>query len=162
MNSRDLTMTGGKGRWGWKSLLTLAALVVAGPGCFRHHTIEPGAWKLVIKPGSDNPDSAAYAKLHPLLVEVNLDWAKEGESLKMDYDEAPTKEDPEGRRYVLEGPLKDGKLDLKGVTHYWSLQFWGEVKSPRAVSGSVFGRVRNNDKIYFDGVWRMTKVQPKE
>lgn len=137
-----------------KLLPVLIALL--GGGCFRHHTIEPGTWRLTLKPSRGSEKWVAP----PTEVEVAVDWAREEgvELVKVKYFPAPQGEN-QAQPYVLAGRLKEGKVDLKGNTNFWQMRIWGEVLTPQSMNGTAFARGRLEDDALFEGTWRMAKVR---
>lgn len=139
--------------------LPLMALLT-GSGCFRSHTIEPGTWKLTIR--SESQESQNYTP-PPANVEVTVDWGKEKgtEDVRVVITNPPNENQPEVKKYTLAGVLKEGEVELQGMAQYWEVRVWAKVLSPRSLMGPMFARMRPpNDRKYFEGIWRITKVQP--
>ena len=144
------------------SFAALASTLVPGVGCFRSHTIEPGTWRLTIRPTESSGDSQSLVP-PPRKVELNVDWGKEKglEDLKIHYYPEPTPEEPSPKPWVLGGKVQDGKVEIVGLTSFWNIRLWGVVESSFKMSGNVFARGRLQDKRYFSGTFHLGKLQLK-
>ena len=167
-----LTCTGGFRRW--MPLLIISTLGPAASGCFRHHTIEPGPWRLKIEAGTQNPESKRYSR-KPRNVEVLVDWSKSGtdiEDVKLQYvsrtgDNVVTRQmsgtiQAGGGSQAGSEPFKE--ISVEGSDPDWTLHLWGKVYGPESMGGSAFARSRNYDfdKLYFEGTWTMVRIKPEE
>ena len=167
----------------WTMGSRAAAILAAGlfvSGCFRHHTIEPGTWRLRIEPrkpasGSSGEKLENYAYKQPRDVEVTVEWgpSKKVENVTVQFRSKKDAElrvlkgtiEPEGSHANLPeepagSPEATGPaINLEGRDPDWDLRVWGHVHNPRSMSGNIFTRGRGlyTDR-YFDGTWTMNKV----
>src|SRR5262249_28657025 len=133
----------------WTAALLLLSAVVPAAGCFRHHTIEPGSWRMSIDASRTSPQFKQYAP-KPRDVEVAVDWGKEKgtEEIRVFFESKTG----QGTR-ELKGKIAGGDIELKGVDQDWDLSFWGRVNNPQSMNGLAYGRGRINDQINFEGTW---------
>ena len=153
---------------GRPAILFLAGAALLLPGCFRHHTIEPGTWRLTIE--ANDVESKVFARKKPRDVEVTVDWG-DGKSYEMVNVQFMTKTD--GQTRALRGKIEsqeshlDGRkvesheIHLEGLDPAWILMLSGKVHDPKSVSGTAFARGRlENDMRSFQGTFTMNKVEP--
>jgi hypothetical protein len=149
----------------------LGALAFLSLGCLRSHTIEPGTWRLSIRPVESNV-ATGNRPIRPKHVEVTVGWTKEKdvEFVRVAYQKPIREEEFDASRpRVLAGRIKPEldnagrelrKVSFMGADDHWELQFLGEVQHSQAMRGQVYARGRENDRDYFSGHWMMVKVQP--
>ena len=154
-----------------RSFRETAALLLGGaalllPGCFRHHTIEPGTWRLMLEPR--DAKSAAYSRNKPRDVEVTVEWG-EGKKSEVVTVQYVAKSDAQER--ALRGTIATvsdrgqdrgsdrSEIDLRGQDPKWNLWLHGVVHNGRSMSGNAFALGRFDDKQSFDGTWTMTKAE---
>jgi hypothetical protein len=150
-----------------RRLMPLAALCLLSPlvsGCFRHHAIEPGRWRLTIEAKPSSPESKRFLR-KPRDVDVQVDWSKADTTMELIKVHYLSRVNQNEIDRALVGTIDtERKVSLEGSDPDWELALWGSVNSLSSMNGLVFGRSRNfklND-LLFEGTWTMRRIEPQE